>query len=99
MPHQHELKVNSDSVEYIEEFGHDLERMVKRLKIPAAHAPKISNSFRLSGGYKQAGIHQSFQISDAHQAWRYGLVIVSADQDALEVCLEALIQWVGKQLD
>jgi hypothetical protein len=100
VPHKHEIAGNaSDEPESVEGFGHDLLKMARRLKVPAMHAPKLNNSFRLSGGYKPNGFQQSFPISDTHQAWRYGLVIDAEDQSMLEVCVEALIRWVGDQLE
>lgn len=100
IPHRHQIDgAKLGDSESVEDFGHDLQRMAKRLRVPAMHAPQLSNSFRLHGGYKPNGAQQNFPISQAHEAWRYGLVIVTADQDILLACLNGLILWITNQLE
>jgi hypothetical protein len=100
IPHRHQLVDGAPGGrESVEDFGHDLQKMAKRLRVPGIYAPKISNSFRLDGGYKPNGVQQGFSINEAHEAWRYGLVIIAADQDVLATCLDGLIRWIASQLE
>ncbi len=85
-------------VNCIESFGHDLKKMIMALKVPAAYAPNIGKSFSLAGGHQNNGGNQIFTIGRAHEAWRYGLVIVENDQQDIERCLLALSKWIEEHI-
>lgn len=102
IPSQHETGAdpeNKEKVECVEGYGHALDRMAQRLRVPAVYAPKIGNSFRLSGGHLVKNAKQNFSIAASHEAWRYGLVVEPHDQGILEVCLSKLDEWVQAQIE
>ncbi len=68
--------------------------MAKRLKVPASYGTGMARMFSLSGGHKQDGRPQQFRIARAHEAWRYGLGVVTTHQTDLEASLVNLMQWI-----
>jgi hypothetical protein len=71
--------------------GHDLILWAKRLRLPAALA-SATLRFRLRNG------KSAFDVGAAHQAWRYGVEILAADETALLNWLQALCQWAKGEL-
>jgi hypothetical protein len=84
--------------ETVEGYGHDLNAMAKRLKVPANYGKNLANIFALSGGHKENGRPQPFPIARAHEAWRYGLGIVLTHQAHLEEALGSLMEWIETEI-
>lgn len=66
---------------------HNLAEIVKELRVPAAAAGPCP-SFRLSRD------NLSYDVSHAHEAWRYGIRMVDDDQRALVEWLRRVITWI-----
>jgi hypothetical protein len=97
--HKHQMKDGDETGrETIESYGHDLNAMAKRLRVPARYGKYLTNIFTLSGGHKENGRVQPFPIAQAHEAWRYGLAIVPAHQADLEESLQRLMEWITTEI-
>lgn len=94
----HERATKNNSPTCVEDFGHALDSMAKRLYAPAAAAPKLGKSYRLKGGFKKGGQPQTFSLESAHEAWRYGLEVEEGDQGELEQTLTSLGAWLSEQI-
>lgn len=71
----------------ISERGHDLIIWLKELRAPAAIVGQIVH-FRLQKD------HSVRDITSAHQAWRYGVRILSEDEERVIAWLESLCRWI-----
>lgn len=71
---------------------HDLFLLVKELKLPAQIAGSNAPSFRL----KRDG--DTFDIRHAHEAWRYGIEMRTADAGALDGWMQKINQWVKERI-
>jgi hypothetical protein len=97
--HKHQMKDGDESDrETIERYGHDLNAMAKRLRVPACYGKNLLKIFSLSGGHKENGRLQPFRIAQAHEAWRYGLAIVPTHQADLEESLHRLMEWIAAEI-
>ena len=71
--------------------GHNLGRWIKELRLPPRRAgSKIQ--FRLASG------DASWDVGQAHQAWRYGMHMHSDDEQALVAWLYSLCTWVSEEM-
>jgi len=99
VPHVYQIKAGGQTDrETVESYGHDLNAMAKRLKVPASYGKDMAKMFSLSGGHKQNGKPQQFPIARAHEAWRYGLGVVIRHQADLEASLGSLMQWIETEI-
>lgn len=76
---------SSADIAELKEYGHDLRYWVKKLHLPAS-VTNCQSSFRVRGG-------GSFEISSAHQAWRYGVDLDAEDEAAIAAWLETVWAW------
>ena len=72
-------------------YGHDLGRWAQELKLPIS-ITAVNTSFHLRRD------HSQWSISDAHQAWRYGVAITPADEQRLVSWLEQVHQWIEENI-
>ena len=73
--------------------------MVADLKIPAGRVPTSPKpSYKCMGGYNDGSGGQTFQINQAHEAWRYGLTIDTEDQNKLEAYFGELITYLEEEI-
>ena len=72
-------------------IGHDLMLWAKKLALPAALA-SATGRFRLKRE------NSALETAAAHQAWRYGVEILAADETVLVNWLQALCQWAKGEL-
>ena len=97
--HKHQTRDGDESYrETVERYGHDLNAMAKRLRVPAHYGKNLAKIFTLSGGYKENGRPQPFPVAQAHEAWRYGLGIVLTHQADLEEALGSLMEWIATEI-
>jgi hypothetical protein len=76
----------------LQEKGHDIARWVKELRLPASLAPARAEFCLMRDGTR-------YRIEMAHQAWRYGISIEGADEEALLEYLRNIQSWVQKELN
>jgi hypothetical protein len=95
--HKHQTRDESYR-ETVESYGHDLNAMAKRLRVPANYGKNLSKIFSLSGGHKENGRPQPFPVARAHEAWRYGLGIVLTHQADLEEALGSLMERIATEI-
>jgi hypothetical protein len=79
----------------IEGYSHDLPRMLRRLNVAAASVTPPAGPFKTLFGYKGG---QSFFVSAAHEAWRYGLQTDPADQLTLESFLTSVVSYIENEI-
>lgn len=79
----------------IEGYSHDLPRMLRRLNVSAATVTPPTGPFKTVAGYNGG---QFFDVSAAHEAWRYGLETDSADQLKLEAFLMSVISYIKDEI-
>ncbi|HIE0910650.1 TPA: hypothetical protein ACXJOV_001641 [Serratia marcescens] len=79
----------------IERYSHDLPRMLSRLKVSAGSLSVPSGPFKVTQGYNGG---QTFKLSGAHEAWRYGLLTDSNDQAQLEKFLSDAISYIEAEI-
>ncbi|MGP1118786.1 MULTISPECIES: hypothetical protein [Serratia] len=91
VPFKHEKKPGD--VDWVEKYSHDLPGIVAKLKIPAARLPPLP-----PGPFNCTVNPQTFNLSQAHEAWRYGLTIDQADQTALKECMEKLTSYLIQEV-
>jgi hypothetical protein len=91
LPFKHEKKHKSE--DFVEMFSHDLSAIVSRLKIPAARLPPLP-----IGPFNCTINIQTFDLSQAHEAWRYGLTIDESDQKDLKECMEKLTAYLMQEV-
>ncbi|CAI1818308.1 MULTISPECIES: hypothetical protein [Serratia] len=87
IPFNHEKKNKGD--DYVEKYSHDLNGIISRLKIPAGKLPSLPN-----GPFNCTLNTQSFELYQAHEAWRYGLTIAEEDQVVLKDCIEKMTNYL-----
>ncbi|MER8550511.1 hypothetical protein [Mesorhizobium sp. M0136] len=93
IPFRHETTKKAEDVEG---FSHGIAKMIARLKVPAARVPAPPKAdYRCVPGFNDGSGGQRFLLCDAHQAWRYGLVIEATD----EIDLTGYIEQVTKYLE
>ena len=80
---------------HIEKYSHNLQKMVSRLKVPAAAFTPLIGPFRVVAGYQNG---QNFEIKDAQEAWRYGLEVDPIHQIALENFLIQLLTYIDGEI-
>jgi hypothetical protein len=69
---------------------HNLAEIAKALRVPASVSGACPGfKLRRGGG--------SYDISYAHEAWRYGVAMVPADQTAIVGWLRAMVQWIKRR--
>jgi len=94
-----ELKIAPDSTAgfpaRIEKYSHNLPRMLSRLKVSAASVPVPAGPFKVMQGYNGG---QQFEVSGAHEAWRYGLQTDPGDQALLETFLSHAISYIEAEI-
>lgn len=79
----------------IEKYSHNLPRMLSRLKVSAASVPVPTGPFKVTQGYNGG---QQFEVSGAHEAWRYGLQTDPGDQALLETFLSHAISYIEAEI-
>ena len=79
----------------IERYSHNLPRMLSRLKVSAASVPVPAGPFKVTQGYNGG---QQFDLSGAHEAWRYGLQTDPGDQALLEAFLSHAISYIEAEI-
>lgn len=79
----------------VEGYSHDLPRMLARLKVSAASVRVPQGPFRVVQGYQNG---QTFEIKEAHEAWRYGLETDPDDQERLETFLTEVIAYIEAEI-
>jgi len=72
--------------------SHNLSDWVKELKLPASVS-------RTCPQLKLRRDNTSWDIDQAHQAWRYGIEICSTDQEKLVEWLKNIEQWIKENLE
>ncbi|TIQ96530.1 hypothetical protein [Mesorhizobium sp.] len=96
IPFRHEI---IGGVEHVEFFGHRIADMIARLKVPAARVPAPPKAtFRCVPGFKDGTGGQRFSLSQAHEAWRYGLTIDIADEADITGYLAQVSAYLEKEL-
>ncbi|ROJ32288.1 hypothetical protein BFD15_09130 [Morganella morganii] len=94
-----ELNIAPDSTNgfptKIEKYSHNLPRMLRRLKVSAASIYVPSGPFKVTQGYNGG---QNFELSGAHEAWRYGLQTDPHDQALLEQFLMDTISYIEAEI-
>jgi hypothetical protein len=78
-------------LDLITKSGHDLRRWVRELHLPAALGEATVHFHLRSSG-------SAYDVSLAHQAWRYGIDIDVDDEAGLVVWLQALCDWAKKEM-
>ncbi|MFN7938651.1 MAG: hypothetical protein U0R19_35305 [Bryobacteraceae bacterium] len=71
--------------------GHDLAFWVKQLRLPAS----VANGVR---DFRLRGTQQRHRLSQAHEAWRYGVAIQDDDEKSMNKWLEQVCNWIRKEL-
>ncbi|HBO0245211.1 hypothetical protein [Pseudomonas aeruginosa] len=79
----------------IENYSHNLPRMLSRLKVSAVSVPVPEGPFKVTKGYNGG---QEFELSGAHEAWRYGLETDPKDQALLEDFLSRAISYIEAEI-
>lgn len=79
----------------IEKYSHNLPRMLSRLKVSAGSVPIPPGPFKVTQGYNGG---QAFELSGAHEAWRYGLQTDPGDQAQLEKFLTDAISYIEAEI-
>jgi len=79
----------------VEGYSHDLPRMLRRLKVAASAVTPPPGPFKTIHGYNGG---QSFNISAAHEAWRYGLQTDAGDQMVLEEFLASVANYIASEI-
>lgn len=90
IPFRHQV-ANRKTDEFVEKFSHDLPSIISRLKIPASRL-----SAPPSGPFNCGT--QSFDLSQSHEAWRYGLSVLQADQTTLKSYMEELTTFLLQEV-
>ena len=85
------IRTTRPLVYLLSEEGHNLMYWAKELRLPRYLIEKPI-SFRLRRG------PGSFGIELSHQAWRYGVQMVVADETSLIDWLMKISEWVGQEL-
>ena len=73
-------------------YGHNLDKWAKELKISGTIIRKTPN-FRLARG------GSSLDIEKAHQAWRYGIRMRSEDEKVVVEWLESVCDWIKENIN
>ena len=71
--------------------SHDLARWTLELRLPPA-ITRANTSFRLRRD------NSSWSIEYAHEAWRYGIAMLSADEQRLVRWLNLVLQWIEENI-
>lgn len=79
----------------VENYSHNLPRMLSRLKVSAAWVPVPAGPFKVTQGYNGG---QQFELKGAHEAWRYGLPTDPTDQTLLETFLANAISYIETEI-
>lgn len=79
----------------VENYSHDLPRMLSRLKVSAASVFVPTGPFKVTQGYNSG---QQFELKGAHEAWRYGLPTDPTDQTLLETFLAKAISYIEAEI-
>jgi hypothetical protein len=85
----------------IDRFGHDLNEILRELKPGRQFEPlpvvvKLKSVKPVEVG--QAPRPRSGGIEALHQAWRYGAPLMEPSDEAMELHLERVAQWIAKEL-
>jgi len=71
--------------------GHNLVRWIKELRLPARLVGSQTH-FHLASG------STTWDVGNAHQAWRYGIRMHHEDEQALVAWLHSLCKWVSEEM-
>jgi len=77
--------------------GHNFGVWIKALRLPLDVVGDISNLKLPSFSLHKDG--SNWNMSEAHQAWRYGVRINSQDQNALVEWLEKVCTWIKENIN
>ncbi len=72
-------------------WNHDLGNLAKELRLPASLAGQAPN-FHLRRD------HTCYPVSQAHQAWRYGVAINPGDEQILRRWLDQIHDWIRREI-
>lgn len=89
IPFKHQKANRKD--EDVEGFSHDLDAIIARLKIPASKLlPPPLGPFSCGT--------QSFNLSQSHEAWRYGLTVSEADQNVIKEYMDKITAYLLQEV-
>ncbi|MEY4980048.1 MAG: hypothetical protein RLZZ352_2318 [Pseudomonadota bacterium] len=74
-------------------FGHDLNKIIKELKL-GYELQLLPDSVEVNAGQ----ISRTGKLNAIHQVWRYGGVLKVPTDEELETRLERMAQWITKEL-
>lgn len=70
-------------------LSHDLWNLAKELRIPRSTLDSCPTQFRL-----HRDNNTNHPLANAHEAWRYGIIIRHADENSLVAWFDEIIEWL-----
>ncbi|MGL4190004.1 MAG: hypothetical protein ACRCTM_14130 [Sphaerotilus sulfidivorans] len=84
--------------EEIKRLGHKLDLVLREVTKDLAPGQRLSLPENIRFEPMVDGSQRNGTVAQLHEAWRYGMQIVSPDVTAIETHLNDLIQWINAEL-